>query len=197
MTYDARLALSCLLSVTLSLAWNPSATVAALPTVSTWNAGIVLVADGSRHADPDLEALLPTTLGGVALMVESQAGTDLTTNSNPFDAFLGGLGKTRADFSVASAYATSGLRAEIGAWRVKDADAELMLQGFKTALQASSTTPLTQVNESIAGRTVTRIGDPGQLTHGPLYVVVRGDTLLFVQTPEPALAEEAMSKLPQ
>ena len=31
---------------------------------------------------------------------------------------------------------------------------------------------------------MTRIGDPGQLAQGPLYVVVRGDTLLFVQTPD-------------
>jgi len=64
-------------------------------------------------------------------------------------------------------------------------------------MQASSTTPLTIVEETIGGRDVTRIGDPGQLTRGPLYVVVRGDSLLFVQTPEPALAEEAMAKLPK
>jgi len=44
---------------------------------------------------------------------------------------------------------------------------------------------------------VTRIGDPGQLARGPLYVIVRGDTLLFVQTTVPALAEEAFEKLPK
>ena len=64
-------------------------------------------------------------------------------------------------------------------------------------MQASSTTPLAQVEEIVAGHAVTRIGDPGQLTKGPLYVFVRGDTLLFVQTTEPALAEEAMAKLPK
>src|SRR5262245_47798828 len=57
-----------------------------------------------RHADPELEALLPTALGGVALIVESQVGTELATDSTAFDAFLEGLGKTRADFSLASAY---------------------------------------------------------------------------------------------
>ena len=152
---------------------------------------------GERHADPELEALLPTTLGGVALTVESQAGTDLATNSAAFDAFLASLGKTRADFSLASAYAPQGLKAQVGAWRVKGGDPALLLPGFRTAVQASSATPLTQVEEIVAGRKVTRIGDPGQLTQGPLYVVVRGDTLLFVQTPEPALAEEAMEKLPK
>ncbi len=152
---------------------------------------------GGRHADPELEALLPTAVGGVALIIESQAGTDLATESAAFDAFLTSLGKTRADFSLASAYSQGGLEAEVGAWRVQGADPALLLPGFKTAVQASSTTPLTQVEETLAGRAVTRIGDPGQLTRGPLYVFVRGATLLFVQTPDRALAEEAIAKLPK
>jgi hypothetical protein len=160
--------------------------------------GVVAVAATLRHADPELEALLPSSLGGVALTVESQAGPELSTNSAPFDAFLAGLGKTRADFTLASAYAPGGgLKAEVGAWRVKGADTALLLPSFEHVVQASSATPLTIADETIAGRAITRIGDPGQLTRGPLYVVVRGDALLFVQTPEPALAEEAMTKLPE
>jgi len=150
-----------------------------------------------RHADPELEALLPATLGGVVLIIESQNGTDLTTESAPFDSFLAALGKTRADFSLASAYSSGGLKAKVGAWRVMGADPAHLLPGFKTVVQASSATPLTKVEETIAGRAVTRIGDPGQLTNGPLYVIVRGDTLLFVQTPERALSEEALEKLPK
>lgn len=151
----------------------------------------------ARHADPALEALLPETLGGAALIIESQAGTELQTQSAAFDAFLESLGKTRADFSLASAYSQGALEAAVGAWRVKGADPALLLPGFRAAVQASSTTPLVQVEETLAGRTVTRIGDPGQLTQGPLYVYVRGDTLLFVQTTDPQLAEEAIGKLPQ
>jgi len=159
---------------------------------------VIAIAAELRHADPELEALLPDTLGGVALTIESQTGGDLSTTSAPFDTFLAGLGKTRADFTLASAYAKGGgLKAEVGAWHVKDADPALLLPNFKEVMQASSTTPLTIVEETIGGRDVTRIGDPGQLTRGPLYVVVRGDSLLFVQTPEPALAEEAMAKLPK
>jgi hypothetical protein len=152
-------------------------------------------AAAGRHADPALEALLPTTLGGVTLTAESQAGTELSTNSAPFDAFLADLGKTRADFSLASAYATD-LKAEIGAWRVKGASSAQMLPGFKKAVQGSSTTPLAVAEETLAGRTVTRIGDKGQLTRGPIYVYAHGDSLLFVETPERALAEEAIGKLP-
>ncbi len=58
-----------------------------------------------RHSDPELEALLPQTLGGVALTIESQAGPELATNSAAFDAFLKTLGKSRDDFTLASAYA--------------------------------------------------------------------------------------------
>lgn len=157
----------------------------------------ITVASTLRHADPELEALLPTTLGGVALTIESQAGPDLSTGAGPFDAFLARLGKTRADFTLASAYAMGGgVKAEVGAWRVNGADAAELLAGFEAVMQASSATPLTIVAETLDGRAVTRIGDPGQLARGPLYVIARGDALLFVQTPQPSLAEEAMGKLP-
>src|SRR6185312_6712767 len=98
-----------------------------------------------------LEALLPTALGGVSLTVESQAGTDLATASAAFDGFLASLGKTRADFSLASAYARR-LGAQVGAWRVKGAERALLLPGFKTAVQASSTTPLAVAEETVAGQ---------------------------------------------
>lgn len=175
--------------------FRPDAALATSPLMSAGPFGTVLMAAADRHADPELEALLPTTLGGIALTIESQNGGDLATQSAPFDAFLAGLGKTRADFSLASAYASGGLKAEVGAWRVKGADTSLLLPGFMKAVQASSATPLNQAEESLAGKAVTRIGDPGQLAQGPLYVVVRGDTLLFVQTTDPKLAEEAIGKL--
>ena len=89
------------------------------------------------------------------------------------------------------------LKAEVGAWRVKGADTGAAAAGLQDR-GASFEHDAADHGRTrrVAGREVTRIGDPGQLTHGPLYVVVRGDTLLFVQTPEPALAEEAMGKLP-
>lgn len=93
MTHAVRLALLMLLSMALIPAYGSSA-----------------MAAGARHADPELEQLRPTTLGGVALTVESQAGTELTTQSGPFDAFLTSLGKSRGDFSLASAYVPGGLR---------------------------------------------------------------------------------------
>lgn len=149
-----------------------------------------------RHADPALEATLPQTLGGVALTIESQHGTDLNSNSTAFDAFLKELGKSREDFIVASAYASGSLKGAVSSWRVKGAASLSLLPAFKMAIQSSSTTKLTIAEEVVSGRTVTRIGEAGQLAQGPIYVFVKGDILYFVQTSEPALAEEAIGKLP-
>ena len=126
---------------------------------------------GSRHAAPDLEALLPTSLGGVALTVESQAGTDLTTSSAAFDAFLAGLGKTRADFSLASAYARRGLPAAVGAWRVQGADRRRSCRASRPRSRHPARRRSRVPRSSSRGRPVTRIGDTGQLAQGPLYVV--------------------------
>jgi hypothetical protein len=149
-----------------------------------------------RHADPTLEQRLPEVLGGVALVRESQLGSQLTRHSDAFDAFLATVGATIDDFSLASAYSPGGdLRAQVGAWRVRGADVSKLRDAFAAALQASSTTPLDVADLTLAGMPVTRIGTEGQLAQGSMYTWVDGDTILFVQTPDATLAEEAMGKL--
>lgn len=172
---------------------TPSAVVA--PSVSPEPTSGASIAD--RHADADLEAQLPETLGAIALTRESQRGTDLSQHSDAMTTFLAGLGKTLDDFTVASAYSASGdIEAQVGAWRIRGAASALLMPGFIEAVQASSTTPLTISTASISRHDVTQIGAPGQLTQGPLYAYVRGDTIFFVQTTDPALASEALSELP-
>jgi hypothetical protein len=150
------------------------------------------VAEG-RHADSALESMLPTSLGGSVLTIESQAGPELATRSAAFDSFLAELGRTRADFTLASAYARGYLPAEVGAWRVRGAEPAKLLPAFRKALQASSTQPLTMAEENLGGRSVV----PGQLARGPLYAFAEGDVVLFVQTTRPELAAEAFAKLPR
>ncbi len=99
-------------------------------------------------------------LGGVVLVIESQKGTELATKSSPFDAFLASLGKTRADFTLSHAYSQGGLKAQVGAWRVKGRRSRIVAARLQTAVRASSTTPLTQTEETLAGRAITRIGAP-------------------------------------
>src|SRR5262245_22943834 len=154
------------------------------------------VSAAGRHADPELESILPTTLGGVALTVESQAGPELATRSAAFDAFLAELGRTRADFTLASAYSQGDLPAEVGAWRVRDVDTAKLLPAFREAVRKRSAQPLATAEEALGGRAVLRIGNPGEMARGSLYAYARGDMVLFVQTTRPELAEEALAKLP-
>jgi hypothetical protein len=154
-------------------------------------------AAANRHADPALEALLPETIGGVSLVTESQHGTDLTRQSEALDAMLAGLGKTLADFTLASAYSPAGdVEAQVGIWQVAGATPDALLPAFVAVVQASSTTPLTVTELTLGGHDVTQIGAPGELGQGPLYAYAQDDRVLFVQTPDPKLAEEALAKLP-
>lgn len=146
-----------------------------------------------RHADAGLEALLPSSLAGSALVRESQRGSELARRSPAFDRMLADLDRTPDDFVVASASASGGLAAEVGAWRVAGIDAERLLPALVAAVRQSSTTPVDVTTVEVAGRSVTRVGAPGQLTRGPLYVLPSRDVLLFVQTPDPGLAATAVA----
>ena len=178
---------------------SPSSSSSAAPSVAGPSVAgpSVAASAASRHGDPELEALLPDTLNGVTLTRESQRGVDLSQQSPALAAYLRSLGKTLEDFTLASAYSSSGdIKAQVGAWRIRGADSALLMPGFVEAVQADSTTKLTVTEASIAGHDVTQIGGPGQLTQGPLYAFVRGDTVLFVQTTDPAIAPEALSSMP-
>jgi len=149
----------------------------------------------SYHSAPDLEKLLPDSLGGFRLEKGSQVGSDLTDPGRPFTDMLANLGRALSDFRVASAYARD-LKAEVGMWQINGANQKDLVPEFIKAVQGSSTTPLVVGEMTVGGRSVTRIGEAGQLTKGPIYVYVKDGLLIFVETPEPTLAEEALSKLP-
>ena len=110
---------------------------------------------------------------------------------------LAGLRKGLADLTIASAYSGTGdIRAQVGAWRIAGASSADLMPAFVETVQASSTTKLTVSDVSIGGHDVTQIGVSGELAQGPLYAYVRDDVVLFVQTPDPELAREALSLLP-
>ena len=170
---------------------TPAATTAPATATATPNTPD----DVSYHSAPDLEKLLPDSLGGFRLEKGSQVGSDLRDPGRPFTDMLANLGRTLADFSVASAYARD-LKAEVGMWRINGANEKDLVPEFIKAVQGSSTTPLVVGEMTVGGRPVTRIGEAGQLTKGPIYAYVKDGLLIFVETPEPTLAEEALSKLP-
>jgi len=171
----------------------PSLAATAAPTTATATPNTP--DDVPYHSAPDLEKLLPTSLGGYALEPKSQRGSDLRDPGRAFTDMLANLGRSLSDFAVASAGAR-GLKAEVGIWRIADANEKDLLPEFIKAIQGSSTTPLVVGEMTVGGRSVTRIGEAGQLTKGPIYVYVKDGRLIFVETTEPTLAEEALSKLP-
>jgi hypothetical protein len=151
----------------------------------------------ARHADPALEALLPTTLGGIGLVTESQHGTELSSQSDALDAMLTDLGKTLEDFTLASAYSNSGdVEAQVGVWRLAGTTPDTLLPAFVAVVRASSATKLTVAELTLGGHDVTQVGAPGELAQGPLYAYAKDDMVLFVQTPEPELATEALGEMP-
>ena len=152
---------------------------------------------GDASRGPRLEALLPSTLGGVSLVVESQHGTDLSNQSEALDAMLKDLGRALTDFTLASAYSPAGdIEAQVGAWRVSGVTPDALMPAFVDTVQASSATKLTVTELTIGGHDITQIGAPGQLAQGPLYAYPKDDMVLFVQTPDPKLADEALAKMP-
>jgi Tfp pilus assembly protein PilW len=200
-----RLPIAALMAVALACAAcgntiSPAPSLSPAPTAAapaSAPASAAPTAAAARHADPALEALLPKTLGGVSLVSESQLGTDLTGKSDALDAMLANLGKTIADFTVASAYSPAGdVKAQVGAWRIAGATAEKLLPAFVAVVQTSSATKLTVSEITLGGHAVTQIGVAGELAQGPLYAYAKDDVMLFVQTPDPKLAEEALAKMP-
>lgn len=151
--------------------------------------------EGEYHSAPKLEALLPDSVGGFRLTKGSQNGTDLRDPGRQFTDMLANLGRSLEDFSVASGYARE-LKAEVGIWEIVGADEAKLVPEFIKAVQASSTTPLTVDETTVAGRPVTQIGVPGQLTKGPIYVWAKNGLLFFVETPDTTLAEAAIQKFP-
>jgi hypothetical protein len=176
-----------------------SASPTLVPTPSTATSvpspAITAGSDGAYHSAPKLEALLPDSVGGFRLTKGSQKGTDLQDPGRQFTDMLANLGRSLADFSVASGYARE-LKAEVGVWEIVGASEKDLVSEFTKAVQASSTTPLTVAETTVAGRPVTQIGVPGQLTKGPIYVYSKNGLLFFVETPEPDLAEAALTNLP-
>jgi hypothetical protein len=175
----------------------PSSAPATAPAPGTAGATAAPTAATLSHADPSLESLLPTTLQGVSLVRASQRGADLSQTSNALNDMLAHLGKTIDDFTIASAYSERGeVKGQIGIWRIKGAATARLIPEFAIAVQASSTTKLDITEITLGGKKVTQVGGAGQLTQGPLYAYTKDDMILFVESPDQVIAEEALTKMP-
>jgi hypothetical protein len=191
----------------LALAVAACGGAAASPTASVAASAAPSVAVSSEGAEPspasgaeDLEALIPETVGGVALQRLSMRGDEFVGSggaSAEAQEFLRSLGVANDDVSVAVGFGAtpdgSGGVA-IFAFRAEGADSSRLLQAMQSAIDAESASPLEWETVTVGGKEVQRAADPEQ--QGQTYLYVTGDLLVFVATTNEDDAAEVLGGMP-
>jgi hypothetical protein len=139
------------------------------------------------HADPALEALFPTALGGQPLTVQSAAGSVLAQGDEEsrrqIEEALASVGKTLADVTLAVAF-TPDFSGSVTAFRIAGADAAALLPTV-LALQAGGD-GVTQTPGRVGAKDVVVVEGVGA---GTQYYYTKDDVVWVVQAQEPALTE--------
>ncbi len=152
---------------------------------------------GPTHAAPELEKLLPTTVGGVAMTVDSSLGSTILTSdpgSRAATAALRSAGKTPDDLRFAESYdQTSTLNASVVAMSVNGLDGAkvdaMVLDWFQL-----SGPGVTKTNVQLAGKAWTKydLGDKGSLS----YVRIDGAAVIVITAADQAAAEQTAAAMP-
>lgn len=151
----------------------------------------------TEGAVADLEALIPDTVGDLAMQKTSTKGDEFLTSSDSDPAvakFVNDLGVSPSDISIAigfgfSADASSSLGMFV--FRALGADTNRLIAAFKEANDADRDTPLEWESATVGGKQVEAALD-GETTY---YLYAKGDVLFFLSG-DPASTEEAISGLP-
>ena len=157
----------------------------------------------NRHGVPDLEALLPASVGNVQLERLSLTGPDFYALGTPdtqgqLNAMLKALGKTTADLSVGDAGDPTGRAIlEIGVFRVAGAESSKLLAQWIASNEASSPGRISVTNETIDGRALTKLVDATRDVGGTTRAFVQGDTIFLVKADDPAFVSDALAQLPK
>jgi hypothetical protein len=151
----------------------------------------------------DLEAMLPTKVGDSALAPRSLTGTDVLATGDPtsikaLQAMLDATGATAADYQFAySPFKTAaGSDAAIGVFRVKGSDPEKLRDILIE--QGRTNNPGIGAPEvgTVGGKKVTILRvDDGSGTTWSWYYWPKGDVLFYLQTVDPAVADEVVAGL--
>jgi hypothetical protein len=151
--------------------------------------------------DPELEALIPTEIGGTALTIESMRGAEAFAADGVPQEILDGLaaqGKTLEDVSVATGYAFDSETMQlllISALRVRGADMAAVTDTFISVFNDGQP-PAEQTPAQVGGKSVIVIRPNAASTDNDLqYAYPQGDILWLVSAVEPDLSE-VFSRLP-
>ena len=149
------------------------------------------------HDFPDLEAILPKTIDGTALVSQSTTGTDALQSDPSSDELIKWLadnGKKPDDLQVAETFdPTAATDLDITALRVKGIPpATLQAELLKTWLGATAS-GITTTQKTIGGKPVLVIdyGDQG----APDYILIRGDAVLIVASSDTVQATKVITGL--
>ena len=151
------------------------------------------------HADPALEALLPAAVGGTPLARSSVSlATMLDSGANrpAIDAFLGSIGKSEGDGSVALAVDPSGVvPGGISAFKVTGADATALLGGLVAVERSDLGAGATVAQATVGGKAVTVL-TIGNGVNDNTWVYGHGDVVFVVKAPDAARAAAFLELLP-
>ncbi len=171
-----------------------------VPTASASDAptGADSPAPSAGAAAPELEALMPTSAGGVPLTVNSAVGSDVLSTdpgSRAIIAALGAEGVAVNDFHAAEAYdASGGLDLSIVAFRAVGMDGAKLQQIVLETWLAANGAGVTTKSITLGGRSVTQVdyGDAGTTP----YLVLSGDIVIVIDTADAAIAAEVAGSIP-
>jgi hypothetical protein len=176
---------------------EPSSAASAAASEAQSSSGGGVLPSFTEGAVADLEALIPDTVGDLAMQKSSTRGDEFLTSADADPAvakFVSDLGVKPSDISIAigfgfSADGSSSLGMFV--FRASGADTNRLISAFKTANDADRDTPLEWSSSTIGGKQVESAVD-GETTY---YLYAKGDVLFFLSG-DPASTEEAISGLP-
>ena len=153
--------------------------------------------DSVQPGSPVLEALLPTSIAGTTLTVESAVdATSLSSgpDARALNAAVVHAGKLASDLQIAIAYDDSGsIDLTILGFRVDGLSAAGMRDAVLSAWLAAGTPGVTTTNLNWSGTDVTRIsyGDDG----ADEYLITVHDSVFVLETADAAVAQSAAAAL--
>lgn len=156
----------------------------------------VIPPDVESHEDPALEAILPTEVGGVALLAQSVEGGAILTDdawSSTVTDFLSSVDRTSADLHLAEALDPNGiLDISVDVYRIDGIDGA-SLRDVLMAAWSGDNPDLIVTDATIGGAEVTKL-DFGEGV--PVsYILVRDEFVFDVWTDDLDLATEVLGVL--
>jgi hypothetical protein len=146
---------------------------------------------------PDLEAKLPTEVGGTTLTTQSATADSVfgdDPNSRALSARIRAMGSDVTDLQIAQAFdESSTIDLSIVAFRLPGKDAAKLRAAVVDTWLSANVEGVKQSEVTLGGKRLTKI-DYGDA--GPLDYVYRGsDYVIVIDTADPAIAAEAAQKI--